>query len=135
MKQNLDLEIKVIKKIVTQEKQNRYIQFVSQIKTRHKFTNSLSHFKDFKWSLFEKINGNTRNEIINTLKKNKLDSKHCYIISENDEIDTKTLSITEAIHEVDGYRTGTILVFGDAEVIFYEGESIKESYLSKLLFD
>jgi len=135
MSQDIDLEIKVIKRVVVKEKQDRYIQFISKSKNRHKFIDDLPHFKDFNWTLFEKIDGNAGTQIIATLKKNRIDNKLCYVISENKDIDTKTITSTEAIREIDGYRSGTILVFGEAEIIFYEGESMKESYLSKLLFD
>ena len=130
MTQNLDLEIKLIKRTVVKGKQDRYIQFVSKGGNRQKFIDRLSHFKDFNLDLFEKVNGNTSNKIISVLKEHKLESRNCYIISENGDIDTKTLTIADAIDEIDGYRTGTILVFGDVSMVFYEGESIKESYLS-----
>ncbi len=55
----------------------------------------------------------------------------CYIISENIELDTKRLDISQAIDATLGYDMGTILVFGDADIILYQGEEIKSSYMSK----
>jgi hypothetical protein len=41
-------------------------------------------------------------------------------MSENTKIDTKTLNIKEAINQTIGYNMGTILVFGDADMIYFE---------------
>src|SRR5579875_3265631 len=124
MTQNADLEIKVIKKFVDKAKQDRYIQFVSSSKNRHKFISDLSHFNFFKWDLFEAVKGNEKQTIIQALQKNAVADKTCYVISENTNIDTKTLDTKEAISETVGYGMGTILVFGDADMIYFESETM-----------
>ena len=68
--------------------QDRYIQFVSSSKNRHKFISDLSHFNFFKWDLFEAVKGNEEQTIIQTLQKNAVADKTCYVISENTNIDT-----------------------------------------------
>lgn len=132
MTQNIDLETKVIKKFVDKTKQDRYLQFISTPKNRNKLINDLAHFNHFKWDLFEEVNGNEQQIILATLQRNKVPAQNCYVISENSQLDTKTLDTTKAIQETVGYNMGTILVFGDADIIFYEGESIKSRYISKL---
>lgn len=57
--------------------------------------------------------------------------KTCYVISENAGLDTKTLDTKEAISETVGYGMGTMLVFGDADVIYFERETINTRYISK----
>ena len=131
MTQNADLEIKVIKKFVDKTKQDRYIQFVSSSKNRHKFISDLSHFNFFKWDLFEAVKGNEEQTIIQALQKNAVADKTCYVISENTNIDTKTLDTKEAISETVGYGMGTILVFGDADMIYFESETMNTRYISK----
>ena len=133
MTQNLDLEIAVIKKFVDKNKQDRFIQFTSSAKSRHKFINELAHFKFFNWNKFDKIEGNEEQAILTALQKNKITDKTCYAISENKNLDTKVLDINQVIHETVGYGQGTILVFGNAEIIYYESEEMKERYLSKQL--
>jgi hypothetical protein len=133
MTQNPDLEIKVIKKFVDKAKQDRYIQFVSSSKNRHKFISDLSHFNFFKWDLFEAVKGNEEQAIIQALQKNAVADKTCYVISENITIDTKTLDTKKAISETVGYGMGTILVFGDADMIYYESETMNTRYISKRL--
>ena len=131
MTQNADLEIKVIKRFVDKAKQDRYIQFVSSPKNRHKFINDLSHFNFFKWDLFDNVKGIEEDIILAALQKNNVASKTCYVISENATIDTKTLDIKEAISETVGGGMGTILVFGDADMIFFESETMNTRFISK----
>ena len=131
MTQNTDLETKVIKKFVDKAKQDRYIQFVSSPKNRQKFINDLSHFNFFRWDLFEPVKGDEEKTILQTLQKHSVADKTCYIISENSDIDTKTLNIKQAISETVGYGMGTILVFGDADIIYFESETMNTRYISK----
>lgn len=133
MPQNVELEIKLIKKFVDEKKQDRYLQFISTPKNRQKFISDLPHFNYFKWDLFEELVGNESQIILTTLRKNKVPDKNCYVISENTELDTKTLDTTKAIQDIIGCGMGTILVFGNADIIFYEGESMKSRYISKLV--
>ena len=131
MTQNADLEIKVIKRFVDTAKQGRYIQFVSSPKNRHKFVSDLSHFNFLKWDLFEAVKGNEEQTILQALQKNGVADKTCYVISENTDIDTKTLDTKDAISVTVGYGMGTILVFGDAEMIYFESETRNTRYVSK----
>jgi hypothetical protein len=131
MSQDHSLEILIIKKFIENSIQDRYIQFVTSIKNRHKFIRDLPHFRHFKWELLERVDGNIELEIFTALQKSKIENKNCYVISENSEIDKKTLDIKEAIQKIVGYGMGTILVFGEADMIYYESETIKERYISK----
>jgi len=131
MTQNADLEIKVIKKFVDKAKQDRYIQFVSSPKNRHKFVSDLSHFNFFKWDLFESVKGNEEQAIFQALQKNGVADKTCYVISENTDIDTRILDTKEAIGETVGYGMGTILVFGNADIIYFESETMNTRFISK----
>ena len=131
MIQNVVLEINVIKKFVDKAKQERYIQFVSSLKNRDKFIRDLAHFNFFKWDLFESVKGNEEQAILQAIQENGVPDKTCYVISENADIDTKTLDIKEAISETIGYGMGTILVFGDADMIYFESESMNTRYISK----
>lgn len=132
MKPNVDLEIRVIKNFVDSAKQDRYVQFVSSPKNRHKFIDDLPHFNFFKWELFEKVSGGGEEKtILGVLEKNKMTATTCYVISENSVIDTQTMDIREAIGETVGFGMGTILVFGDAEMIFFESETMNTRYISR----
>ena len=127
---NIPLEIRVIEKFVTKDKQSRYIQFVSSKKARIKFIKDLPHFNHFKWELFENVKGNDFDIFsrIHLLKGNKTT---CYIISENHDIDQQIMDISEALQYISEDRA-IILVFGDAEMIYFGGEPPKNSFLSKI---
>lgn len=120
----------LIKKFVIKEKQGRYLIFLANNKNRKKFTKKLYHFNDFNWDLFYEIPGK---EIVSELITNKIKSKKnistCYIISVDTNYDKKIFTVEEAITNVLGIE-GTILIFGNAEIIYYEGESPKQRYIS-----
>lgn len=131
MTQNADLEIKVIKRFVDKAKQDRYIQFVSSHKNRHKFINDLSHINFFQWDKFEPVKGIEEQVILKTLKESGVADKTCYVISENTDIDAKILDTKKAISDTVGYGMGTILVFGDADIIYFESETMNTRFISK----
>ena len=53
----------------------------------------------------------------------------CHVVSANSELDCKTVSTPEAIERFVGHE-GTILIFGDAEVVYYEAEPFEGRYIS-----
>jgi hypothetical protein len=122
-------EQKLIAKFVNKAKQDRYLTFLSKEKTRHKFTEELYHFRDFNWNLFREIPGSESEweTVAAEVKKKKIST--CYVISVDLEYDGKFVSVDEAIEDVIGTE-GTILVFGGADVIYYEGEAPSRRYIS-----
>jgi hypothetical protein len=120
----------LIKKFVIKDRQERYLSFLAEDKTRHKFTEALYHFRDFNWKLFREVRG-TENEgqaIASKVKGNKSIST-CLVISANPDYDGMVLTVDEAIEHAIGIE-GTILIFGDAEVVYYEGEAPGNRYIS-----
>lgn len=117
-----------IKKFVIKDKQERYLGFLSKDKTRCKFTKELSHFKDLNWKLFTEIIGNAKQLIASQVKSDKNIST-CSVISMNPEYDGKILPVDEAIENAIGIE-GTILIFGNAEIVYYEGEAPKKRFIS-----
>lgn len=129
----IDLEISVLQQFFIKRKRKRYIEFVKG-KRRKEFANSLAHCQDLKYEKFiELVGGNIHQQIINHVAF--LDNnKSCYVISEDDEIDGKRIPIKKAIDKVVGIPMGTLLVFGNAEIVYYEGESSNNRWISyKLL--
>ena len=122
---NIPLEIKVIKRFFKKGKQERYIGFVSSVKNRKKFILELPHLKDLNWENFTEA---PSIDIINTVVKGKADS--CYVISESSAVDGSCLPIDQAIALTDN-GFAMIVVFGDANQIYYEGEPPHNRYLSK----
>ena len=124
------LEIKVIEKFIQKNKQDRFKQFLQSPKTRKKFTDELHHFKYLKWDLFEELQRDEYGIISRVF--NESNRAGCYAISVDKSIDQKFLTLDQALELIDSDRP-TILVFGEAERILYEGEPPKNRFLSKII--
>ena len=122
---NVSLEIRVIEKFFKKEKQNRYIAFVSSKKNRKKFIQELSHLNDLQWSLFQELKSFDIQQIDLRLSKG-----NCYVISEDSSVDQSSIPLADIDKLIDSGKA-FILVFGDAEQIYYEGEPPFNRYLSK----
>ena len=126
----IDLERKLIEKFFIKEKKDRYLTFIEKEKTRKKFLDELYHFKDLNWKLFQKIqtNQNEREVILKKINSKK-NITSCYAISSDPNFDGRFFSISDAIVEIVGIE-GTILIFGEAEVVYYEAEAFDGRYIS-----
>jgi hypothetical protein len=52
------------------------------------------------------------------------------LISENSELDRKRFDIDTALSITIGYGMETLIVFGDAEIVFYEAEGQNDRWIS-----
>jgi hypothetical protein len=130
MTNNIDIESKVIERFLIKSKQNRYLTFIKNEKTRLKFINDLSHINFLRKDLFDKVEGNEYDFIKQRIKLLG-NLKDCYVISENQRIDKKQLDIDIALRETIGADQGTLLVFGDAEILYSEAEGLNNRWISK----
>jgi hypothetical protein len=120
----------LISKFVMKDKQERYSGFLEKEKTRKKFTSALYHFKDFNWKLFREITGNeNERDVIGAKVNGRKNIAVCSVISVNEKYDGKVFSATEAIEKIVG-EEGTILIFGNADVVYYESEPNDGRYIS-----
>jgi hypothetical protein len=127
MGQDILLENAVIKRFITKHKQEHYLSLIANGNKRKKFIAELAHFKHLKSPYFDKVD----NSIEFNVKQRIGNIKDCYIISENENIDTERCNIDLALTKTIGYGMGTLLVFGDAEFVYYEGEEQNDRWLSK----
>ena len=127
MGQDILLESNVIRHFIIKDKQERYLNFISDNAKREKFIAELAHFKDLNFSKFNKISS----AIEYNVKQRIGGIKECYVISENAHIDTKRIAIDLALSQTIGYGMGTLLVFGNAEFVYYEGEEKNDRWLTK----
>lgn len=130
---NTELEVKVIKKYISTEKQGRYALFVSSVKNRDKLIKDLPHFKHFKWEMFEKVQGEILSIVTGRLNLASINSKTCCVISENRDIDGEVVNTEIAFKSIIGYGMATILIFGSAEFIYYEDEGPNRRFMSKIV--
>lgn len=130
MTSNVDIETKVIQRFVIKTKRDRYLAFIKNDKTREKFINELHHMNFLQQDLFDTVKGNEYEFIKHRLKVLG-NIKDCYVISENQRIDKKRLDIDTALTETIGADQGTLLVFGDAEILYSEAEGFNNRWISK----
>jgi hypothetical protein len=131
MAQNIELENKVIKRFLTKSKRDRYLQLVTSTKNRKKFIKDLHSGQFFLASALERVTGIEEKVIEQALIQQSITSSTCYVISENAALDTQMLPLREALRTVVGWGAGTILVFGDADLIFVELDGLRNRYISK----
>ena len=131
MDNNTDLEIQVIKKFVIKRKRDRYIPMIQKPKDRPNFLGQLAHFNDLIESDFVEIKGANELEQIKKHIGSLAKTGKCYAISENQELDGKIVDIDVALNETIGHSGGTFLVFGKAQILYYEGEGPSNRWISK----
>ncbi|MGB3776775.1 MAG: hypothetical protein WA960_00345 [Tunicatimonas sp.] len=129
-KRELELEAKVIELFILKAKKERYLSFIQKKKSRKKFLEDFSHMNFLNKELFEKVGGDEHEMIRNRIRKIG-DLKDCYVISENRDIDGRRLEIKSALKETIGADLGTLLVFGDAEIVYAEAEGFNNRWISK----
>jgi hypothetical protein len=128
-KSGTETEVTVINQYFKPEKAERYRNFVSVPKNRKKFIKTLAHLKDLDFSKFENIGKNIELTLSQRAKFAK--TATCYAISENARIDAHFMEVEEAILKTVGMGMGTILVFDEDKLIYYEGEDINDRWISK----
>jgi hypothetical protein len=78
---------------------------------------------------FDEISGDEKKVIKDRIKGLGI-IKDCYLISENSELDRKRFDIDTALSITIGYGMETLIVFGDAEIVFYEAEGQNDRWIS-----
>ena len=90
----------------------------------------MAHLHDLRDDLFEEVIGDVYKTIISRVNNlNRITD--CYLISESSALDQKRLDINTALRETIGSGMGILIVFGDAEIVYYEGEGPTDRLISK----
>ena len=131
MPQNLALEVKVINRFSAKHKRERYLQFVTSTKNRKKFIADLHGGSFYEESMLERVTGIEEDAICQALKQLGIATRSCYVISENTSIDTLTLELEDVLPKVVGWGAGTMLVFGEADLIFVELDGLKNRFIAQ----
>lgn len=116
-------EVETIRSFIVRRKRERYLEFVSNPKTRAKLTHQLAHFKD--------IDPACKRSIIPSLQNPRGIAKlliargapgYCYLISEDPRLDGRELQLSEALDEIVGSGMGAILSCVAGRLAFIETE-------------
>jgi hypothetical protein len=116
-------ELSFIAAFVNRNRRDRYREFVSNPRLRHKFTKQLAHFSDFdpKYRLPFPSKSLFVDNIASELQKRR--SPHIvFAISENRALDQKELPLVEALHQTVGRGMGTVLSCIPGHLAFVETE-------------
>ena len=116
-------EHSLIAAFVTRNKRDRYREFVSNPRSRHKFTHQLAHFTDFdpKYRLSILSNSLFVENIVRELQK-RHSPNFVFAISEDPALDQKELPLAEALQQIVGRGMGTVLSCIPGRLAFVETE-------------
>ena len=103
-------ETSLIAAFVQRNKRDRYREFVSEVRLRHKFTHQLAHFSDFdpKYRLPLQSNKLSADNIARELQK-RHSPNIVYAISEDPRLDQREMPMVEALEQIVGSGMGTVL--------------------------
>jgi hypothetical protein len=112
-----------IAEFVKRSKRDRYREFLSNTRLRHKFINQLPHFADFDPKYRLPISSDKL--LIENITA-ELQKRHCpsvvYAISEDPTLDQRELPLTEALNRIVGRGIGTVLSCIPGRLAFVETE-------------
>ena len=116
-------EHSLIAAFVKRSKRDRYREFLSKPRLRHKFTNRLAHFADFdpQYRLSIPSNKLFVDNIALELEK-RHSPKIVFAISEDPALDQRELPLVEALNQVVGRGIGTVLSCIPGRLAFVETE-------------
>lgn len=128
---DIHLETKLIERFVVEAKRDRYLGFIQKVRTRPKFIADLCHVGVFREDLFTAITGHERDAIRERLRTFP-HIKDGYIISQDTRIDGGRFDIPSVLDEAlsPWADTGTIIIFGDTDLVYREAEGPKNRWLS-----
>ncbi|TKG87740.1 hypothetical protein EYV94_27995 [Puteibacter caeruleilacunae] len=119
----MEHEVEIIENFFKSNKKGRAKELLVTAKKRKKLLNEFSHgnlFED-KYIVSIKREKQNPNDIYNCLKANGAEET-CFVISENLNIDGKSLDLKKVLKEIVGYGMGTIIYCKSTETAYFEGE-------------
>jgi hypothetical protein len=116
----------VIKAFILPQRQQRYLEFLSNQKKRGKFTSDLAHFKALDSRYIVSIPPNQTNlaSLTKLLTSRGAGSK-CWVISENSELDAQEMELFTALRQTIGYGMGTIISCIPGKLAYFEDEEAR----------
>lgn len=116
-------EISLVGAFIKRNKRDRYREFVSDARLRHKFTSQLPHFKDFdpKYRLPIPSSKLFVENIARELDKRR-SPKIVFVISEDPALDGKELPLVEALQAIVGRGMGAVISCVPGLLAFVETE-------------
>jgi len=123
---SLDHERATIRAFVLPNKQERFLSFTSNPKSRHKFVRELAHFRHLDPRYIKPIAPRDHTpDAIATLLRSKGAGNKCWVISELERLDGREISLESVLSEVVGYGVGTIVSCISGRLAYFEDEDAR----------
>jgi len=129
---SLDIEIEksLVAAFVTPRKRDRYRALLESRKGRDRFRRSLAHFSDWDPRFASKIHAANPSELHALLRRVGAPTD-CYVLSEDDRYDGKSIDLLGALTAAIGHGMGTVISCVSGRLAFHEAEGPSERYLLK----
>jgi hypothetical protein len=116
-------EESVVRAFFLPERKSRYLEILSKPKQRSKLTLALAHFKHLNPKFVVPITPRYHDpESVRQLLVERGAMDRCWVISENSDLDARTMPLDLALHETVGHGMGTILSCVPGKLAYFEDE-------------
>lgn len=127
-----ELEIEAIKRFVIKERRPRILALIADRNVGEGF-GYLAHFVRYlDLRYFKKVPSMSSNReidfILNEIKQHT-SHKRCHVMSEDKSIDGTEMDLKEALSEIVGSGSGSLLILEKGKIVYYESEEMKERYV------
>jgi hypothetical protein len=126
-RQELQVEILFIENFCASNKKTRLLNLISSQKGRKKFLSTMYRLNFLDFSKFEKLTESESERILLATHA----FTDCYLISDDVGNDKIRIEKEEAIKKVVCSDTTTLMIFGNAEIVYCEGEGLNNRWISK----
>ena len=123
-------EAEFIKRFVSPAKRGRYLSLIESPKGRKKFLNALDHFDDLDTRYARLIPTSIQTIVhIEALLRQRGAPEHCHVISSNADIDDREMLLTEALNQIIGAGSGTVVSCVPGKLAYFEGEEQNQRFI------
>ena len=128
----MDDEIALINAFVVKKKRARFTAFLQNPKRRPKILGALYHFRDLDPRHLVEISPSDQHaeNIAALLAKHGAPSQ-CHVISTDRELDGRDLPLVEALAQIVGFGSGTLVSCVSGRLGYFEGEGPNHRYILK----
>ena len=115
-----------IKAFIRPNRQERCLRFLSNPKTRRRFTSEMAHFRELDARYALRIPSNEQNpaSVVRLLSSMGAGPK-CWVVSENSDLDGREMDLDTALKETVGRGMGTIISCVPGRLAYFEDEDVR----------
>ena len=119
-------EIETVTAFIDKRRRNRCLELLRNPKRRRDFTRELGHFKWLDPRFVAEIRPSDQHpDSIAALLKGKGSPASCWLISEDPDLDAQELPLLQALKEIVGMGTGTIVSCIPGKLGYFEDEDVR----------